>query len=71
MERQMLCDELERIEAGFVESYEFDDGNGGCYRPTEKERVLIADAIAGLMADEDWLAAFDAWRDAVRGRGID
>lgn len=41
----------------YIEDYEF-RGDSGDHTPTEDERVLIADAIAGLLADDVFLKAF-------------
>jgi hypothetical protein len=53
-----------KIEAAihaYVEDYEMlgedDSGRDGCYSPTETERGLITDAIMGLLADDDFMAA--------------
>ena len=44
----------------YVEGYELRDaedanGNTGDYTPNERERMLIQDAVNGLIADEDFL----------------
>lgn len=36
---------------GFVEEYEYDDGDGGYYTPGEDEKVVISDVIHGLIFD--------------------
>ena len=50
--------------------YEFrgedEDGRDGSYTPTEDERLLIHDAIAGLLLDEVFLEIFNTWQDLVR-----
>ena len=33
----------------YLEDYEMTDGEGGCHTPSEGERVLIKDAIIGLL----------------------
>jgi len=44
---------LEKYADRYVDEYEFGD-NG--YEPTEHERLLIADAIGGLLVDGDFMA---------------
>lgn len=53
-----------------VEGYEMygegDAGREGTYTPTEYERLLIEDAIQGLLADEAFVETFNTWQDQVR-----
>jgi len=55
-------DELEQIIDGYLEDYELigedEAGRDGCYRPTETERGLIKDAFMGLLAHDEWDAAW-------------
>lgn len=56
---------LEQYADRYVDEYEFGDDN---YEPTEHERLLIADAIGGMLADDEFMALLrgDAWeRKAV------
>lgn len=46
-------DPLEKAIDAFVEDYVM-EGDSGSYTPTEKERILIKDAIMGLLADPEW-----------------
>lgn len=46
-------DELDTIINEYVDSYEL-TGDEGSYTPTETEKLLIKDAIHGLLADTDW-----------------
>lgn len=48
--------------AVYIDGYEF--GEQG-YVPTDRERLLIADAIHGLTSDEEFMAAFRKWRRLV------
>jgi len=47
----------------YVEDYEMvgedEEGRDGCYTPTETERDIITDAVMGLLADTDFVAAYD------------
>jgi len=45
--------------AEYIEEYEF-RGDGGDYSPSERERLLIADAIHGVLADDEIVAAIRA-----------
>lgn len=60
---------VEAVEA-YSDNYEFrgEDGDGrdGFYTPTEDERLLIEDAIAGLLLDAVFLEIFNAWQDLAR-----
>lgn len=42
------------------------EGREGFYTPTESERLLIADAIAGLLGDDVFIEIFNNWQDLVR-----
>lgn len=47
----------------FIEDYEMrgesDDSRDACYAPTEGERILIKDAIMGLLSDDAFCAAWN------------
>lgn len=45
--------------SAYVADYDF-RGDDGDHTPTEGERILIEDAIMGLLADDDFLSAFKA-----------
>jgi hypothetical protein len=51
-------DRLEQIIDEYLEDYEMrgeaEDGRDACHVPTEGERILIKDAIFGLLAHEEW-----------------
>lgn len=64
---QTTVDELERFLDDYIECYELDDGESH-HEPTEHERFLIADAINGLIADDDFLSSADG---GVGGRSED
>lgn len=55
---------IERFVASYVADYEMlgetADGRDACHTPSEDERALIMDAIAGLLAESDFLAMLDA-----------
>ena len=57
---------IEFLVLEYVKTYDWrcEDASGrdGFYSPTEIERAMIADAIAGLHADNDFVRAWDAWR---------
>ena len=46
-------DELDTIINEYVDNYEL-TGDEGSYTPTLTEKLLIKDAIHGLLADTDW-----------------
>lgn len=56
------CQSLDRVVGDYLNDYEYDDGENCCHAPNETEHVLIHDAIAGLLADEKFVAAFVDWR---------
>ena len=74
-------EQLERFVDDYIECYELDDDEEH-HEPTEHERHLIADAINGLIADDDFLAlvaehqkaradgpdGFDNWISRIRPR---
>lgn len=62
---------VEKIETDYIRDYEWTDGESGFHIPTETERLLIEDAIAGLHADERFVAAWDAWRALCRSTAMD
>ena len=51
--------------SAFCDEYEW-IGDFGYHVPEEAERVLIEDAIQGLLADETFLRTFNSWQDNVR-----
>lgn len=53
---------IQKIVDAYVADYEFENGEGGYHEPSEEERTLISDAIAGLHADDEFVKAWDAWR---------
>lgn len=50
----------------YLADYEFNNDDGGCHTPNETERLLIDDAVHGLLADEGFLDALVAWRLLVK-----
>jgi hypothetical protein len=50
----------------YLHDYEMDDGEHCLYQPNEAEALLIADAVHGLLADDEFVSTFNAWQDAVR-----
>ena len=46
-------DELERIIDQYVKHYELNDGES-TYDPSDEERIVIKDAIMGLLVDREW-----------------
>lgn len=60
-----LCDRMGAVTREYIDRYEYDDGESAPHQPDEMESALIADAIHGLMADENWQEAYFAW-DTVR-----
>ena len=62
-----LLEANEAVMEKFVAEFEWDAGEDGYHNPTDEERILIGDAIAGLHADDDFVRTFNAWQDAVRG----
>jgi hypothetical protein len=51
-------DRLEQVIDAYLEDYEMvgeaEDGRDACYQPNENERILIKDAILGLLSDSAW-----------------
>ena len=60
-----LCEAVNTSVRDYLDDYEV-RGDEGCYTPNERERFLLADAINGLLVDEDFIRALHAHRDAVR-----
>ena len=64
-----LSDEFSHVVDEYLEGYEFlgedDQGREGYSTPNEKESMLIYDAIQGLIADDDFTNAFNAWQIEV------
>lgn len=44
----------------YIEEYEFDDGETGYHVPTDVERMLMLDMVAGLFSEADFTAALTA-----------
>lgn len=57
--------QLEAVVSAYVADYEM--RTEPAYAPTEWERQVIEDAIQGLLADDEFIAAFNDWQAAVRG----
>lgn len=55
-----------KLVGDYLHDYEMDDGEHCPYRPNEAEALLIADAVYGLLADDEFVSTFNAWQDAVR-----
>lgn len=55
-------DDLEKIIDDYLEDYEMigedEAGREGWYTPTERERAIAKDAIMGLLAHDEWDAAW-------------
>lgn len=64
-----LCDRMEAAQHDYAENYYLDDGEHAPHYPTEFESLLIVDALAGLLADEEWSEAYHAWDVARRADG--
>ncbi len=64
-----LCQAWSRRENEYVDEYELDSGEGAPHSPSEFERLLIADAIAGLLSDDEFTEAYHAWDVARRAAG--
>lgn len=60
--RETLSSMAEHALKAYLDGYEFDDGESANYVPTPRERVLIDDAVNGLLADDDWVKHYTAWR---------
>lgn len=67
---ERLLDAVSAAKNEYLSDYEMvvenEEGAEGYYKPTDREKMLIKDAIDGLLADEDFVVAYDAWREAVR-----
>lgn len=61
-----LLEENERVIEEYCAGYEWDAGEDGYHNPSDQERMLIEDAINGLLADDQFLLTFNAWQDKVR-----
>lgn len=68
--RRALLEANDFIVDKYVEAFEWDAGEDGYHVPTEGERILIGDAIAGLLADDGFVRTFNAWQDEVRGARV-
>jgi hypothetical protein len=68
----LTYDRLEQVIDAYVDDYEMvgeaEDGRDACYQPTEQERIVIKDAIMGLLADPDWDAE---WGKLIEQRAIE
>lgn len=57
-DRLFAADAIERVIDDYIEDYEMvgeaPDGRDACHVPTEGERILIKDAILGLLGDPAW-----------------
>lgn len=58
--------DIEERLADYLDGYQF-DGDEGSHTPTPDEKLLIEDAINGLLADEAFLFALVKWRNLVAG----
>lgn len=50
------------VQAAYLKDYEFTDGETFEHSPSETELAMIEDAINGLLAESEFVAAFEAWR---------
>ena len=57
---------LEEVVREFLAIYEYGDGESFCITPSDDESALITDAVHGLLADDDFIEAFEHWRAQVR-----
>lgn len=64
---QDACRKVSSIQSDYVAEYEFDDGEHQTHYPTDFETLMIEDAIIGLLANEDFVAAFIEWMLLVHG----
>lgn len=59
------CENNQEIINDFIYDYEL-DADEGCYTPNEQERMLITDAIHGLLDDERFIKTFIEWQKLVK-----
>lgn len=67
--------QLDKLISDYVDAYELcdsedDEGNTGDYQPTEQERMLIMDAIQGLLGDNDIMAKIAEAREYSRAQRL-
>lgn len=68
---EQLAGMVEDIVEEYADNYEFDAGDDdGHHVPDEWELALIRDALHGLTADPEFVAAFNAWQDEVRAADL-
>lgn len=53
----------------FADNYELEMDTDS-YTPNEDELLLIRDALQGLIANPEFIAAFNAWQDEVRAEEL-
>lgn len=67
----LALEAVDRVVTEYLSEFEArgedEQGREGDYTPTDAELALITDAVAGLIADPAFVAAYCAWRDLVRG----
>lgn len=61
---------VEDIVEEFADNYDLDPSDNGCHVPNEHERMLIVDALYCLIANPEFIAAFNAWQDEVRAEEL-
>lgn len=64
--RKAASDALDACVREYLEGYEL-RGDGGDHTPTEFEAALIADAVAGLIGEDEFVRCLHAW-DSLRTR---
>jgi hypothetical protein len=57
---------VDRTVEAFIDAYVFDDGHGFRFIPNQDEDLLIRDAVARLLKDEEFGREFFNWQLLVR-----
>ncbi len=59
------CDKNDLAIDEYIGGYTL-EADEGSYTPTENESILIADAIYGLLADEEFIETFIKWQRLIK-----
>ncbi|CDN87363.1 hypothetical protein BN948_01785 [Hydrogenophaga intermedia] len=59
-----LLNALEKRVDEYLQGYEL-CGDAGNYTPNDTERLLITDAVNGLLTDDEFIKLFEAWRNVA------
>lgn len=60
--RRLALEEMEEMIREYVEGYTLEGEDGASYTPSDTDRILIQDAIDGLIAEAEFVERFEQWR---------